>query len=182
LEGNFKINFDTAIQDHFSAQAVVCRDHTTSIIKAVSQISPPCSSSYGEAQGALLVASLASLHLSQFVIEGDSLIVIYALQFPAIIIDWQIEQLFKDTLALFPPSSKWEAKKINRSANFFTHYVATWAGAKIYSGCIPTFPPTLLSFFFLWWFRSTCYIFFPLEGLYVSIVFLMQCLLPKGKI
>jgi hypothetical protein len=76
LEGTLKINFDTTIRDHFSAQAVVCRYHKGSIIKVASQISPPCSRNYGEAQGALLAASLASsLHLKQFVIEGDSLIV-----------------------------------------------------------------------------------------------------------
>jgi hypothetical protein len=76
LEGTLKINFDTPIKDHSSAQAAACKYHKGSIIKAVSQISPPCSPNYGEAQGALLAASLASsLHLKQFVIEGDSLIV-----------------------------------------------------------------------------------------------------------
>jgi hypothetical protein len=119
----------------------------------------------GEAQGALLAASLAtSLHLSQFVIEGDSLTVISALQFPAIITDWHIEQLIIDTLTLLPPSSKWKAKKINRSANFCAHHVATWAAARVYSGCISTFPPPSSP-------SSVCSglgppdVFFPLEGL-----------------
>jgi hypothetical protein len=101
------INFDTAIRDHFSVQAVVCQDSNGSILKAISQVSLPCSPNYGEAQRALLAASLdVSLHLTNFSIEGDSLIVISALQFPAIIIDWQIEKLILDTLALLPPSSK----------------------------------------------------------------------------
>jgi hypothetical protein len=84
-EGTFKINFDTAIREPFSAQSVVCRDHIGFILKAVSQISPPCSPNYGEAQGGLLVASLASsLQLHKFVLEGDSQMVISALKHPAL--------------------------------------------------------------------------------------------------
>jgi hypothetical protein len=86
--GHFKINFNTAIRDQFSVQAVVCRDSNGSILKAISRVSPPCTPNYGEAQRALLAASLAvSLNLSNFSIEGDSLIVILALQFLAIISD-----------------------------------------------------------------------------------------------
>jgi hypothetical protein len=93
-----------------------------------------------------MAASLAvSLNLSNFVIEGDSLIVISALQFPAITSDWQIEKLTLDTLALLPPSSKWEAKKIHRSANLCAHHVASWAAARVYSNCIPIFSPLLSS-------------------------------------
>jgi hypothetical protein len=40
-KGSFKINFDTVIRDHFSAQAAVCKDHIGSILKVVSQIYPP---------------------------------------------------------------------------------------------------------------------------------------------
>jgi hypothetical protein len=87
-KGSFKINFDIAIRDHFSSQAAVCRDHTGSILKAVSQIFPPCSLNYGEAQGALLAASLASyMKLDHFVFEGDSLTVISALHSPTLIQD-----------------------------------------------------------------------------------------------
>jgi hypothetical protein len=144
--GHHKINFDTAIRESFSAQAAVCRNHKGQIIKAISLISPPCSPNYGEALAAQLAASLAtSLNLENFTIEGDSLIVITALQHPSITQDWLIEKVIKDTLVLLPPSSKWAAKKINRSANFCAHHVAYWAAARVYSGCIPTpspsFPP-----------------------------------------
>jgi hypothetical protein len=95
----------------------------------------------------LLATSLAaSLHLTNFSIEWDSLIVISALQFPAIIQDWQIEKLILENLALLPPSSKWEAKKINRSANFCAHHVAYWAAARVLSCCIPIPPPPPPSF------------------------------------
>ena len=143
-EGTFKINFDTAIRDIFSAQAAVCRDHTGSIIKVVSQISPPCSPNYGEAQRALLAPSLAfSLQLKHFVIKGDSQTVISALNFPALSQDWHIDHLIVDTLTLLSPSPLWEANKINRSANFCAYHVAFWAAARASSssGCIPLFPP-----------------------------------------
>jgi hypothetical protein len=55
--------------------------------------------------------------MKNFTIEGDSLIVIFALQFSVIIQDWHIENVILDTLALLSPSSMREAKKINRSAN-----------------------------------------------------------------
>jgi hypothetical protein len=57
--GFFKINFDIAIRDKFSAQAAVCRDSKGRIIKAISQISPPCDPKLGEALAALLAANLA---------------------------------------------------------------------------------------------------------------------------
>jgi hypothetical protein len=87
------------------------------------------------------------MHLSNFIIEGDSLIVITALQFPALIIDWHIEKLILATIALLPPSSKWEAKKINRSANFCAHHVAYWAAARVLLGYIPISPPSSPSAF-----------------------------------
>jgi hypothetical protein len=79
-KGAFKINFDTAIRGQYSAQVAVCRDHSSTIISACSQISPSCDPTYGEALAALLAASLAtSLKLKQFIIEGDSQIVVAAL-------------------------------------------------------------------------------------------------------
>jgi hypothetical protein len=86
------------------------------------------------------------MNLKHFVLEGDSLTVISALNSPAHSLDWHLKQLIVDTLALLPPSSMWEAKKINRSANFCTHHVAFWATARVLqgSGCIPIFPLFLL--------------------------------------
>jgi hypothetical protein len=58
--GSHKINFDTAIRDHFSMQAAVCRDSKGQIVKALSQINPPCDSKFGEALATQLAASLAA--------------------------------------------------------------------------------------------------------------------------
>jgi hypothetical protein len=46
---SFKINFGTAIRDHLSAQVAVCHYSNGNIIKAISQINPPCDPNYGEA-------------------------------------------------------------------------------------------------------------------------------------
>jgi hypothetical protein len=55
------INFDTAIRDHFSAQAAIFRDSKGHIVKAISQINPHCDSSFGEALATQLAASLTAL-------------------------------------------------------------------------------------------------------------------------
>ena len=162
-KGSFKINFDTTIRDHFSAQAAVCRDHYGSILKAVSQISSLSSPNYGKAHGALLAASLASsMNLKHFVLEGDSLTVILALTSPVLNQDWHIEKIIGDTLTLLPPSSMWEAKKINRSANFCAHHVAFWAVVRVLQGLGLLLIVVVLN-------HLLC--FSLLEGLYCALVF-----------
>jgi hypothetical protein len=141
--GSFKINFDTAIRENFSVQAAVCRDSKGKIVKAISQTNPPCDPNFGEALAARLAASLAaSLQLQNFSLEGDSAVVVSALNNPSITLDWHIESVIANALSLIPVSSLWLATKIHRSANFCAHYVAYWAAARVFSGCIPTyFPP-----------------------------------------
>jgi hypothetical protein len=148
-KGAFKINFDTTIRDQYSAQAAVCREHSGTIISACSQISTSCDFTYGEALAALLAASLAtSLKLKNFIIEGDSKVVVAALQDPSIVHNWMIAGVIADSLHIIPASSSWEARKINRSANFCAHHLVYWAAARVHSGCIPIFfsfsppPPT----------------------------------------
>jgi hypothetical protein len=81
----FKINFDIAIRDTFSAQAAVCRDHLGHIIKMDTKINSKCLPNMGEALAANLAVSLAvSQNIQRFILEGDSQIVILALQQPKI--------------------------------------------------------------------------------------------------
>ncbi|XP_059435193.1 uncharacterized protein LOC132168119 [Corylus avellana] len=76
----FKINFDTTIRESFSTQSAICRDSNGRIIKAISQISPLCDPTYGEALAASFAISMAtSLKLLVFSLEGDSQVVITAL-------------------------------------------------------------------------------------------------------
>ena len=55
-----KINFDIAIQDSFSAQAVVCHNSEGQIIHMIFQVSPSCSPNVGEALTTQLVISLVA--------------------------------------------------------------------------------------------------------------------------
>jgi hypothetical protein len=113
------------------------------ILKALSQINPPCEANFGEALVAQLAASLAvSLDLKTFSLEGDSSVFIAALNTPALSQDWHINSVIAATLASLPASSAWEARKVHRSANFYAHQVAFWAAARGLSGCIPIFFPT----------------------------------------
>jgi hypothetical protein len=65
----YKINFDTAIQDSFSSQVAICRNHNGQLIKIASQIQSKCSPNKGEALATQLAVSLAtSLHLNRFIL------------------------------------------------------------------------------------------------------------------
>jgi hypothetical protein len=103
----------------------MCRDSKGLIIKAISRINPPCDANYGEALVAQLATSLAaSLNLKNFSLEGDSSMIIAALQTLAISQDWHVESVIASTLSLLLASSCWEARKIHKSANFCAHHMA----------------------------------------------------------
>jgi hypothetical protein len=94
---------------------------------------------YGEALAAQLVGVLANtLSLNQFILERDYAIVILSLNDPALSIDWHIEQVMYETLSSFQVSSRWEARMINKSANFCAHYATYGAAARVLLGCIPS--------------------------------------------
>jgi hypothetical protein len=70
-------------------KAAVCRDSKGQIVKALSQINPPCDSKFGEALATQLAVSLvATLQLKIFSLEGDSSVVVATLQNPPITVDW----------------------------------------------------------------------------------------------
>jgi hypothetical protein len=101
-----KINFDTAIRDTFSVQAVVCRDHLGHIIKMDTKISSKCLPNMGEALAASLVVSLAiSQNIQRFILEGYSQIVILALQQPEIAQDWRISSTIFNIIDSIPAVS-----------------------------------------------------------------------------
>jgi hypothetical protein len=138
----FKINFDTTIRGSFSLQAAISRNHNGQIIQQVTQVSQPCHQNMGEALFARLAVSLAiSLRLNHFIIEGDSLIVILALQDPSFTQDWRISS----TIESIPPDCSWSARKIDRSVKFCAHYVVHWAVTKVTTSIIPISPPPIPS-------------------------------------
>ena len=103
-----------------------------------SHISSYCSPNMGEALVAQLAISLThSLSLDRFILEGNYIVLIQALNHPNSDFDWRISPIILESLDTIPSASLWEARKINRSANFCAHLVARWAAAKSYSGSIP---------------------------------------------
>jgi hypothetical protein len=112
----------------------------------ISKINPPCLPNYGEALAAHLAMSLAlPLNLGHFILEGDSQVVISALQHPHIPQDWRISLVILETIDDIPTSISWNAIKVNRSANFCTHHAARWATARNFYGHIATYPPSQAS-------------------------------------
>ena len=85
--------------------------------------------------------------MEKFILEGDSSIVVLALQNPALRLDWHFEHIINETSSSFLVSSLWEVRKINKSANFSAHYVAYRAAARVLPGCIPSLssPPSSIS-------------------------------------
>jgi hypothetical protein len=112
----------------------------------------------------LAISFVSSLLLNYFILEGDSSVVIQSLNHPHSDIDWRISPILMDFLSSIPSTSSWEARKINRSANFCTHSMARWAVDRSYSGSIPfsslyfplppiysgTNPPPSFIFFVVW--------------------------------
>jgi hypothetical protein len=96
-----------------------------------------------------LVGALStSLKIDKFILEGDSSLVVSALQNLTLVIDWHIENVINDTISSFAASSLWETKKINRSANFCAYYVVYRATARVFPDCILSLvsPPTLFPY------------------------------------
>jgi hypothetical protein len=91
-----------------------------------------------------------SLHLSDFVqtqneakilIEGNSLTITLALQNPTIAQDWRIASIISHIRSIIPTTTSWSASHVNRSANFCTQHVASWAATRLHFGCIPISSP-----------------------------------------
>jgi ribonuclease HI len=90
-----------------------------------SLISSSCSANVGEALAAQLAISLAcNLKLDRFILEGDSAVVIKALNQLVDVLDRRISPIILESLANIPSTSSREGRKINRSANFYTYSVA----------------------------------------------------------
>jgi hypothetical protein len=121
----FKINYDVAIHPNFFAQVTVCRNSFGTIIGCSTIISPPCTPIYGEAKAAFLACQLAlSLHLSQFILEGDFLTVALSLKKPTLTQEWRISPIISQIMSAISPTTSWSARHVNQSANFCAHHIA----------------------------------------------------------
>jgi hypothetical protein len=86
----------------------------------------------------LFISKQTIYQLNRFIIEGDSQIVILALQNLALSQDWWISSLIFDSI---PTPFSWEVRKINRRTKFCAHFAAHWTAARSFSGRIPIYPP-----------------------------------------
>jgi hypothetical protein len=133
------VNFHAAFRETFSTQVAVCKNHKGEIIKILTLVRPPCSQVNGEAQATKLASVFASsLQLDEFILEGESSIVVLALQNPAFRLDFHFEHVINNTLSSFPVPSFWKGRKINRNENLCDHYVAYRTAARVLLGCIPS--------------------------------------------
>jgi hypothetical protein len=163
-----KLNFDIAIRDSYSTQAMVCKDSLGRILHLSTNLSPSCTPNVGEARAALLACSIvASLSYDKFILEGDSEVVVLSLKHPNSVQDWRISSVILDCLDYIPPTSSWEVRKVKRSANFCVHSVAHWATVGFHSGSIPisSFPfiissPPVVKILFLFIFCSSFLVVF----------------------
>jgi hypothetical protein len=83
---------------------VIYRDSSQGqVLHISSQISPSCSPNVDEAQAAQFACSIAvSLFYNHFILEGDSKVVIHALNNPNLVRDWRISSIILDCLDYIP--------------------------------------------------------------------------------
>jgi hypothetical protein len=85
---------------------VICRDSQGQVLYMSLQVSPSCSPNVGEARAAQFACFIAdSLSYNHFILEGDSKVVIQALNNPNSVRDWMISSIILDCLNSIPDTS-----------------------------------------------------------------------------
>jgi hypothetical protein len=85
----------------------------------------------------LAISLTCSFNYDRLILEGNSVVVIQALNQTSSNSDWRISPIIMTSLDNIPYTSFWKARKINRSANFCAHLVARWAASNSHIGSIP---------------------------------------------
>ena len=136
---NVKLNFDVAIGDEGTSLAVVCRDHKAKVLFVWTDLIDSTDHLLAEASAAhLAVRKIHEAGFSTIILEGDSLLVIQAIQsIPNIIF------YIKSILANF---SFWLASHAYRELNTVAHSVVRWA---LNCKCSGTFPISSIPAFVL---------------------------------
>jgi hypothetical protein len=82
----------------------------------------------GEAVVALLSTQLAiSAGVRQFLLEGDALLVILAVNQPLLFSSWQFSYFISDIRLDLSSFHSWNARKVFKCANFHVHALTKWA-------------------------------------------------------
>jgi hypothetical protein len=86
--------------------AAICCDSSGQILTAQSSLGPPCDPNTEEALAALIATRMVvSLRLQSFILEGDSQVVVLAVNNSDLTIDWQIAPIISDIIFIFRVSS-----------------------------------------------------------------------------
>jgi hypothetical protein len=146
LLGSFKGNFDVTIGGSFSVAAATISNSSGSIILVATQHLYSSDVLLGEASAALLaIQCAATLGYVDIILEGDSLLVILALNSPTSFASWCFCNIISDTSVLLSSFKNWKALKVFYSANFRAHALSKWAATNHVFGSIPKGSPILSS-------------------------------------
>ncbi|KAB1207374.1 hypothetical protein CJ030_MR7G017443 [Morella rubra] len=119
-------------------QAVVCRDYEGHILFVRMKRLPPSNPLVGEAGTALFAVQEAFLlPLCPITLEGDSLLVMEAINHRASGGDWQISTIVADIHRFSTCRASWTFEHVKREANEFAHRVAQWASSANLEGTLP---------------------------------------------
>ncbi|XP_042977094.1 uncharacterized protein LOC122307983 [Carya illinoinensis] len=130
VRGKISVSFDVAVRPFGSTIAAVCRDHLGNILACATNFTKNCNPNNGEALAALLGIRIASeKEWKSINLEGDSQVVISALNNPLNITDWAIEGAIQDSRTLLRNFDDWKATKIHRDQNRCAHQIAQWASS-----------------------------------------------------
>jgi hypothetical protein len=103
----------------------------------------------GEANVALLVVSFAAdFGCSSILLEGNSQLIILAINKDHLFLDWLCAPVIGDIQLHLLRFDSWTALKVSRCANSRAHSVAKWAASNNMFGSIPAFSPFLCSLSF----------------------------------
>uniref|UniRef100_A0A2N9HPK1 Reverse transcriptase domain-containing protein n=1 Tax=Fagus sylvatica TaxID=28930 RepID=A0A2N9HPK1_FAGSY len=144
---SIKINFDAAMGVERVGLAAVCRDHKAKVLFIWSAVHDLIDPLLAEAKAALLAVNKAfEAGFQSIVLEGDSLLVIQAIQnLPSTQI-WTIDSVIFDIQSLLAKFSFWNASHAYRELNIVAHSIARWALSYNCSGTFPisAIPSTVL--------------------------------------
>lgn len=136
--GSWKINFNVAIHKSFAFATAICRDSDGHILSVFKKRLPPSGPPVGEARAALLATQEAFfLPMKRITLEGDSLLVIDAINNRANGAPWQISSVIAAIHRLSSSRDLWEFCHVKCEANDLAHQVVQWAASANLEGHIP---------------------------------------------
>ena len=144
---NVKLNFDVAIGDEGTSLAVVCRDHKAKVLFVWTDLIDSTDHLLAEASAAhLAVRKIHEAGFSSVILEGDSLLVIQAIQSIPNAQLWAIDNVIFYIKSILTNFSFWLASHVYRELNTAAHSVARWA---LNCKCSGTFPISSIPAFVL---------------------------------